>query len=334
MLFITGGNGLVGSFIIRHFWQEGIPIRAIIRPGARLDLLPPEIRAQVEWISLPLDEMPDLNPYLQGVQYLVHAAAQVSLLPSSRRQMYRTNVLATRHLVNTALQHPRITFCHVSSIAALGQGRLPQSREINEKARWENEDQASFYAQTKYWAELEVWRGQAEGLKTLIVNPSFVLGPGRWQESSTQIFEYVWKGGRYFPKGWLNYVDVRDVAELIFRLLQHSPAGERYILNAGTVGYEEMLPALARHLGLPEKPWHPLSTWRAELGLWGAWAQSWFTGKKPGFNRASLRSMSRQVRYSNQKIVQSLDYQFFELEDTLAWAAQSLIKKYDLKVNR
>ncbi|NJL11984.1 MAG: NAD-dependent epimerase/dehydratase family protein [Microscillaceae bacterium] len=334
MLLITGGNGLVGSFIIQHFWQEGIPIRAIIRPDARLDLLPAKIRTQIEWIPLRLDEMPDLSPYLQGVQYLVHAAAQVSLLPTSRRQMYRTNVLTTRHLVNTALQYPGITFCQVSSIAALGQGRLPQSREINEKARWENEDQASFYAQTKYWAELEVWRGMAEGLKALIVNPSFVLGPGRWQESSTQIFEYVWKGGRYFPKGWLNYVDVRDVAQLIFKLSQQHPSGERYILNAGTMAFEDILPAMARHLGLPKKPWLPLSPGRAELGIWGAWMQSWFTGKKPGFNRAALQSMNRQVRYSNQKIVQRLDYQFFDLEDTLAWAAQSLIKKYDLKVNR
>ena len=89
---------------------------------------------------------------------------------------------------------------------------------IDEKGTWEESPLNSNYAKTKYLAEMEVWRGEAEGLNCVVVNPSLILGEADWNKSSTQLMKYVFDEHKFYPQGNLNYVDVQDVAECIFKL--------------------------------------------------------------------------------------------------------------------
>ncbi len=52
----------------------------------------------------------------------------------------------------------------------------------------------SAYARSKFLGENEVWRGFEQGLRVVIVNPSVILGPGRWNSGSGQLFSIVSKG--------------------------------------------------------------------------------------------------------------------------------------------
>jgi nucleoside-diphosphate-sugar epimerase len=45
----------------------------------------------------------------------------------------------------------------------------------------------SDYAISKYGAEMEIWRGQQEGLDVIIVNPGIIIGPG-FQEQEAANF--------------------------------------------------------------------------------------------------------------------------------------------------
>lgn len=56
----------------------------------------------------------------------------------------------------------------------------------------------------------EVWRGVAEGLDAVIVNPA-TIGPGNWKTNSSMIFRQVWKGLHFYTSGVNGFVDVRDV---------------------------------------------------------------------------------------------------------------------------
>ena len=58
---------------------------------------------------------------------------------------------------------------------------------------WKESKSNTQYAISKYLSEQEVWRGIEEGLNSVIVNPSVILGPGDWTKGSSQMFEKVWK---------------------------------------------------------------------------------------------------------------------------------------------
>ena len=65
-----------------------------------------------------------------------------------------------------------------------------------------NKNQSN-YGISKYFGEMEVWRGMGEGLTSLIVNPATLLGYGDWNESSlvclkrrTRNFPGIWKDER------------------------------------------------------------------------------------------------------------------------------------------
>ena len=89
-------------------------------------------------------------------------------------------------------------------------------------------------------SEQEVWRGIEEGLNSVIVNPSVILGPGDWTKGSSQMFEKVWSGLKFYSTGSTGYVDVLDVAECLIKLLNSAIINERFILNAGQMKYREV----------------------------------------------------------------------------------------------
>jgi nucleoside-diphosphate-sugar epimerase len=62
--------------------------------------------------------------------------------------------------------------CYVSSTAALGD-LASNETIITEEIEW-NPKPHSDYAISKYGAEMEIWRGQQEGLDVIIVNPGII----------------------------------------------------------------------------------------------------------------------------------------------------------------
>ena len=94
-------------------------------------------------------------------------------------------------------------------------GRQKDQTVIQEDNKWIDSPTNSLYAKSKYFAELEVFRGQEEGLSTTILNPSLILAAANWNKSSAQLFKYVWKQRPFYIDGYLNYVDVMDVASIV-----------------------------------------------------------------------------------------------------------------------
>ncbi|MEJ7659410.1 MAG: hypothetical protein WKG07_07195 [Hymenobacter sp.] len=88
-----------------------------------------------------------------------------------------------------------------------------------------------------------MWRGVAEGLSAVIVNPSIVLGPGDWHRSSTRLLRYAYDEHRFYTPGQLNFVDVRDVVAQLLRLTFDLPTlpAARYVLSGGSAPLGELL---------------------------------------------------------------------------------------------
>jgi len=76
--------------------------------------------------------------------------------------MMIANIEGTANLVNITIQKNISSFCHVSSIAAIG--RADNETVIDENTIWKASKRNSNYAVSKYGAEREVWRGLYVGI--------------------------------------------------------------------------------------------------------------------------------------------------------------------------
>jgi nucleoside-diphosphate-sugar epimerase len=122
---------------------------------------------------------------MQGVTQVYHCAAIVSFAPKDQQKMLIANQEGTANVVNACLEHKIQKLVYVSSVAALGRIRI--GTPIDETMNWTSETSNSEYGKTKYLAEMEVWRGMAEGLNVAVVNPVIILGAGDWTKGSSGI---------------------------------------------------------------------------------------------------------------------------------------------------
>ena len=244
-LLVTGATGLVGSFICRELLSNGHSVRATKRESSNFKLLA-DIQKQIEWVDGEIDNAIFWDEILNGIDVVVHAAAIISFDKRWEKQMYKTNVLGTADLINAVLRSEVKNFLHISSIAAIG--RNPDKDSLTENDKWEGNSFDSIYAQSKYYQELEVWRGaEEEGLNVKIINPSLVLGYKRMvNNGSTSVFKYAYSEKSFCPAGSANYVDVRDLASIVLRLLQSKIRNERFIVNAGSTPYKNFFGAIAK----------------------------------------------------------------------------------------
>lgn len=330
MIFVTGGTGLIGSFVIRELRERGLAVRALYR-GPQL----PDGPAGVEWVQGDLGDTSLLASVITPeVSHVVHCAGLVSYAPQDEDALLQVNVEGTAAIVDACLRHSTIRLGYVSSVAALGQSAIPSDTDavasptphhVDETATWDLGASHPAYATSKYLAELEVWRGVAEGLSAVIVNPSVVLGPGNWHRSSTQLLRYAYEEHRFYTPSQINFVDVRDVvAHLVYLTLDlpDLPAA-RYILNAGMQPLGRVLTMMAQAFGrrppsVAVPPWAAEVIWRLEH------ARSLLTGARPLITRDTARAGRKPVIYDAEKAQRATGLGFRSLSETVAWLANTL----------
>jgi dihydroflavonol-4-reductase len=330
-ILITGANGLVGSAVARRFLVAGHEVFALICAKSDMSLLK-DFSERIQLIEGDILDIPSLENAIQQVDYVIHAAAIVSFAPRDRNNLYKVNVEGTANIVNVCLENPNLKkLCFVSSVAALGRpSNIDFDKEIiiDENQKWEDSPLNSHYAKSKYLAECEIWRGEAEGLNIVIVNPSMILGEGNWEKSSTQIFKYVFDEKKYYTLGLLNYVDINDVAEAIFQLTLSDIAGERFILSAGTITYKNLFDKIANAFGkpCPNKLVNPSITailWRIEA------IRSWITGKAPLITKETAKTSRTKFAYNNEKFLKARAnlFNYTEIDETIWRVCEKLALK-------
>jgi nucleoside-diphosphate-sugar epimerase len=313
MIAITGANGLLGSRIAHQLAEDSIPFFGIKRKNSNTTLTD---NLAIHWKEADLLDIGALHEALAGASAVIHTAALVSFKSKDGEQLYRINVEGTRNIVNTCLSLGIPRLIHISSVAALG--RQKGVNHINENNKWVENKLNSEYAESKYLAELEVFRGQEEGLAIDIVNPSVILSQADWDKSSAQLFKYVWKNKPFYTQGSLNYVDARDVVAMISLLLQRKASGERHIANGGVAPLKEILTIIAGHFN-KKAPWIKVPGPLVSATAWVESVRSWITGNEPMVTPQSARTANEKFFYNNEKAVQKLGMQFRTLEDTLEW---------------
>ncbi len=321
MIFVTGANGLLGSFICKALVNKGFPVKALVRSSSKLDLLD-DIKDKITLINGDVLDPEHFESELDGVDIFIHCAAIVSFHQADKKLMNEVNIIGTANMVNLALKNKIDYFIHISSVAALG--RLLGSGQIDETSKWQTSKWNSNYAYSKYFAELEVWRAAEEGLKTVILNPSIILAPGDWKRSSGQLFKYVWNENLFYPQGKINYVDVRDVVKAILTLLEKKITNQRYIVNGGLVAYKDFFEQVAKHFN--KKPPKIKSTkYLIKLGMMLDFIRSLVSGRRTVITKETALLSASEIYFSNSKIKKDLNLTFASLSESIEWNCSQFV---------
>ncbi|MFN5170869.1 MAG: NAD-dependent epimerase/dehydratase family protein [Cyclobacteriaceae bacterium] len=313
MIAVTGANGLLGSHLI-HRLQEEHPVRAIVRKASSLaDFTGEVVEANV------MDPLALLDAF-DGCSVVIHAAARVSYDPRAKQEIINTNVSGTRNAVDAALRSGVKKFIHISSVAALPKPRGVET--ISERTFLQDREFSSDYANSKYLAELEVYRGQEEGLFVSLINPSLILAPAPTPRSSGQVFHYVWQERPFYTEGWVNYVDVRDVAELVVRVIRQDFPGQRFIANGGTTSYRDLFQQIAAKLGR-KAPRIEAKPWMIPFAVAGENVMAAVAGRERTLTRQSMRNSFSRVRYDASHSIQKTGLSYHPLAQTLEYCCAS-----------
>lgn len=322
MVFVTGGSGLLGGFLIDALVARGHAVRALYR-----QTVPAGTAArQVEWIQGDIRDANLLYGALENVTHVFHCAGLVSYAPQDETALLQVNVEGTAALVDACLQHPGVRLCHVSSVAALGGAAAASAGSLllDETAKWDLGAEHPAYATSKYLAELEVWRGVAEGLDAFSVNPSVILGPANWDQSSTRLFRYAYQQHAFYTAGSINFVDVRDVVAMMLHLaFGTAPAGQRYVLSAGAMFLRDFLTEVAQCFRR-NPPSTQVPSWAAEV-IWRLeHLRSVLTGARPLITKDTARAGRQTTTYRAEKVQRATGLAFRPLTETIAWCCAGL----------
>ncbi len=241
--------------------------------------------------------------------------------------MYSVNVDGTTNVVNMALEAGVKRLLHVSSVAALG--RTSEATTVTEQKGWEENNNNTHYAITKHYAEMQVWRGFAEGLQGVIINPATILGYGNWNQSSCAIFKNAYKGFPWYTKGLNGFVGVEDVAEAAVQLVFSNINEKRFIVNAENRSFQSLLNTIADGFG-KKHPHRYASPGMSEVAWRLEGLKSFFTGTKLLLSKETAKIAHSQTSFDNSALLNALPGFSFTPIDTVINVACA---KYNQAIN-
>lgn len=330
MILVTGATGLVGSYLLFHLLENEEKVRAIYRNSETLEKTRAFFKLQnkeiffnsIEWIQADITDVPSLEKVFIGIKNVYHCAALISFDPKEEEKLRKTNIEGTANVVNFCLDYKVEKLCYVSSIAALGDLKEHENI-VTEETEWNPEKSHSDYAISKYGAEMEVWRGQQEGLKVVIVNPGVILGFHTSEKGSNEIFLKVKNGLRFYTKGSTGFVSVVDVVKIMILLMNSEINGERFIVVSENQSYENLIKSIAISLNV-KPPIFEVNSLMTSIFWKIDWVMANFFQQKRRMSKMMSESLHTKDIYSKHKTITVLKYQFQDIEETISEICKKL----------
>ena len=317
---VTGGNGFVGSALVRLLLGQDHQVRVLVRSGSDRRNLE---QLDIDLVEGDLTDAASLQRAVRGCSHLFHVAADYRLWIPDPERMYKTNVDGSRDLLRAAADAGVNRMVYTSSVATLGINR--DRSPADETTPVSLADMVGHYKRSKFLAEQAVRElVQEQGLPAVIVNPSTPIGPRDVKPTPTgRIIVDALRGKipAYVDTG-LNIAHVDDVAAGHLLALERGEPGRRYILGGENLSLQAILGIICEYAGLapprlrlPHNAVYPFA-WLAEQ-----WAQ--VSGKEPFATVDGVRMSKKFMYFSSTLAQQALGYEARParraIEDAIDW---------------
>jgi dihydroflavonol-4-reductase len=306
---VTGSAGHLGHLVVRRLLAAGRPVIAWVRErraalaGLECELVQVDLRDAAAVRAATPHE----------VEGVVHLGARISLESRHAEDLLATNLRGTEHVL-AACRSSGARLIHLSSIHAYDP--VPVGASVDEARPLATAPRHFAYDRSKALGEAAV-RGAA--VDALILNPTAMIGPD--DHGPSEMGRFVDRLLRRRMPGLVaadfDWVDARDVADLIARLTIDGPQRGRYILS----GARRSLPELAHAIcaaGAVPPPRMISPLWLAKLTAPFALLWARLTRSPPLYTPASLATLGHYRHVDGGLARRELGWAPRPLDETIA----------------
>ena len=235
-VFVTGGNGFIGSAVVKRLVDSGHSVRCLLRPTSkteRIDSLP------IERVTGDVRDAASVSAGTDGCDGTIHLAGVSSWNDINSPALTEVVEGGTKNVLAAAAKRPGHRVVFVSSATAVNGSEEPQV--FNEESKFTINDPQLKYANAKLRAEALCREAYAKGLSVVIVNPAEVYGPfDSGFVTAGNLVNFAKANPVLVCKGGTSVAHVEDVAAGIVAALERGRPGERYILGGENLTIREL----------------------------------------------------------------------------------------------
>jgi dihydroflavonol-4-reductase len=330
-VFVTGATGLIGAHTARALMDAGHSLRLLVRNRQVAERYFNKHGYAVD--DLVVADMLDttqVRQAMRGCDAVFHAAAAVDLNPRNADKTLANNLGGIDSIIGTAYELGISKILYVSSMGALF---TPNQQVLNEQSPLAGASDP--YSKSKELAEVKVRELQLAGAPIVITYPFGVFGPEdpKLSESNAAFCEFINTLVPITSSG-LQFIDVRDLAEVHRQLLEKELAPqrhqERYVVAGHFYPWREFAALLRQstpHRVLAVPVPGLLFRW---LGQCFDIARRFVAISFP-ISKEAMHIVTQCAPSDSSKLLNTLDFTFRPaaqtVNDTSAWlAANKLIK--------
>lgn len=302
---VTGATGFIGSEIVRRLLADGHEVRALVRATSDRSNLA-DLGDDVEFAIGDVCDHASVLAVLEGIDTLFHAVAYFTHWATDVERFYDVNVGGTRTTLSAALEAGVERVVYTSTNNAIGAyGSTPSTEDVVFNY-WSTGDH---YSISKYFAEVEAFKLGAAGLPVVVVNPTLVVGERdlRPTSSGQMVIDVASGNLPVYVDGWVNVVDVRDVARGHLLAAERGRIGERYLLGGENLSVKEYFDLIAAAAGVTAPRFrapYPLALAMAHLYE----LRSRFTRRHPVATVSELKIGRLGETYDSTKAIDELGF--------------------------
>jgi dihydroflavonol-4-reductase len=254
-ILITGGCGFLGQYLTKDLLDELGDLRIKI-----LDLKPnPDPlfdfsnSPNVEFLfNRDICDYDSIENEFKNIELVIHLAGLVSFSLQDKDLLEKVNVQGTRNVLKAAALNKIETFLHISSVAALGYND-DNNKAVKETFNFDwdiAKHRKKYYMLTKHLADAEVERYAKKGLKSVVLYPGLMFGPGDLANSARLIRAIKYGKIPCNMPGGTNIIDVRDVSRGIVTVFRKGINERAYLLSGHNLTFRQINKTIADTLSV------------------------------------------------------------------------------------
>jgi dihydroflavonol-4-reductase len=313
MILVTGASGHIGNVLVRLLHERGHEDLRLLVHKSDVPYLKPYAK---EIVRGDICDAAAVLDAVKGCSDVFHLAGMIQVASGYKTELGEVNALGTRNVLDACLRHGVSRVVYASSVEALktqGCCTIDETLELNPRAM------VSDYSCSKMMGTVEAFNAFQKGLDVVIVYPTAVIGPYDYRGSMAgdMIRKCI---GLKMPvpcfTGGFDFVDVRDVADGIYRAWKYGEKGQGYILAGSYALIGDIIKSVRECALCPAKlVTFPLALVRLGMGLLSVWGR--LTRRPNVLGPQMIDLLCMDARVSGEKAQKQLGYRPRPLEETL-----------------